>query len=350
MGFSALKAALPAMLVALAGVSGAFAQDQADNIPLENSDAIARHMFQQLVERQTGSSAEIPWAYEVDFNFDGFSELYGYVAAPNCDGVKCGLFLFVLDGDQYREAFGSVPGVRLTAPDKVFFGQFKRKGFVELQMDQVALAWDGKRYVEAASLSSSRLDGGEFLSVCQSQAAEDADAGATKTSCQCQLDRLQVANVQQGDLDTYVEYLKAEQSETIQAGPDYDTVAATLDIAEDAVTGCDANGGRQWDAAYFNHGEEEQQRLEFDAFIDACSSQAWLVDQRRVGTPDRALGMCGCIARELPTHGAVQSDMDALTAYYGNELADSDLDTQHPGLLDKHDAAAEACVSQFPAR
>jgi len=341
-----------ALLCAAAGSAAAQDQDQV-TVAMQNSDAVARKLFSTLIERQIGApvAPDKFWAYEVDFNLDGFSEIYGFVDQPDCDGTRCGLFLFVLEGETYREVLGDLPGVRLTDPARVFLGAFKRNGFLELQFDQSLAGWNGERYADIGSFPASTLYGSAYLDVCGKANPDDAAApdGTGQSACQCRLERFQAIAFTQDQLDRYARYVADPISADNDADDGWDD---TLNRSNDVVTGCEVVAGTsQWQPGYFQHGEQEQaERLDFDAFIDACKGQDWIVSHRKVGSPDRALGVCGCIARELPTYGVTQDQLDMLASYYRGEFSDNDLDSGQPDLLPGHDSAAEACLSQFPGK
>ena len=104
--------------------------------------AIAQKMAIGLLERQTGSKG-LPlasFAIEVDLNLDGLPEIFAYRYAPGCDGVNCGNFLFVLEGDSYQEVLGDIPGARLVPQDKIALSPFKRNGFFDIQSDTMTMA------------------------------------------------------------------------------------------------------------------------------------------------------------------------------------------------------------------
>jgi hypothetical protein len=341
-----------ALLVAVACGTVASAQEQQPaNIALDNSDAVARKLFSVLVERQIGApvAPDRFWAYEVDFNLDGFSEIYGFVDQPNCDGVQCGLFLFVLEGGDYREALGDIQGARLTDPTKVFLGAFKRNGFLELQLGDTLAGWNGQTYVDTAAFTGTTLDGTAFLPACSKSLAnevqQEGEADAAANACQCRFDRLQAIGFSQAQIDAYAAYI-APAPEGSPAWDDAFTAAG------DVETGCDVAAGKtQWQPSSIQHGDQEQtERLDFDGFIDACKGEEWIVGQRKIGSADRALGLCGCLARELPTYGVRQDGMDLLTRYYAGEVSDTDVDQQDASILESHDAASEACLQPFPEK
>jgi len=339
-----------AMALALLCAAGqdAAAQDQV-TVAMQNSDAVARKLFSDLVARQIGApvAADKFWAYEVDFNLDGFSEIYGFVDEAGCDGVKCGLFLFVLQGDGYRELLGELAGARLTDPAKVSLGNFKRSGFIDLQLDGRIVSWDGQRYVDAGTFPATQLDAAVYLDACAKANPDDAvPADAVSGSpCQCRFERFQAIGFTQDQLDHVVE---GDYSD----GDDPNAYSRMYATISDVVIGCEISMGRaQWQPAYFTHGDKEQtQVLTFDAFIDTCKGQEWVVDQRKIGSPDRAEGLCGCLARELPTYGVTQGQLDLVTGYYAGVASENDLDADAPDLLDSHDAASEACLQQFPSK
>jgi hypothetical protein len=325
------------------------------NIPKANSNAIARKLAAGLIERQTGAAVPAAklWAYEADFNLDGFSELYVYVEAPDCDGVKCGIFVFVLEGDSYREVLGDIPGARLTASDRVGLGAFKRNGFIDLQFDQTLTSWTGDHYAVSSSFPATSLDGTAFMAACRknktSDPPEDGEAERVTGECQCQFNRFQAIGFTQADLDTYAASFAEDFA--YPKGDKEKAWLATLKTAEDVGTGCDIISGKsQWQPAYFNHGDQQQEKLDFDGFLDACPAQNFILSNRKVGSPDRALGLCGCLAREIPTYGVSQDGLDLLTQYYRDEISDADVDAADAGLLTSHDKASDACLAQFPAK
>lgn len=348
--FSKLATAF-ALALLCACLGPARAQQQPENIPQENSDAVARAMAGGLLERQTGAAmpADKFWAYEVDFNLDGLSEIYAYVADPACDGVKCGLFLFVLEGDGYREVLGDIPGARLTPPDRVALGAFKRNGFIDLQLDQKLFGWTGDHYAEVSTFPATSLDGTAFIAACQksksSEQPEDGEAERVAGECQCQFNRFQVIGFTQADLDQYAASL-GENFEYPSGGKEKAWQVVTTN-ASDTATGCDVVSGKsQWQPAYVNHGDQPQQRLDFNGFIAACPTREFILTNRKVGSPDRALSLCGCLAREMPTQGVTQVQLDLVTRYYRDEISDTDAED----VLAMHDKASEACLSQFPAK
>lgn len=317
--------------------------------------AIAQKMAMVLLERQTGSKGLPPtsFAVEVDLNFDGFPEIFAYRHAPDCDGINCGNFLFVLEGDSYQEVLGDIPGVRLVPQDKIGLSAFKRNGFLDIQTDQMTIGWDGKRYVDASTFPASSLDGGAFMAACQKRKSNEqpaeGEAEGVDAECQCQLNRFQVTSFTQADLEVYTASL-GENFDYPTGGKEI-AWQALLKNAEDVATGCNvASGKSQWPPAYLNHGDQPQQKLNFDGFMDACPTQDFILTNHKIGSPDRALGLCGCLAREMPTQGMSQKGLDLLARYYRNEISDADVDARDANVLTFHDKASEACLSQFPGK
>ena len=342
-----------AMLCACLGM--AHAQQQPENIPWENSVAIAQKMAAGLLERQTGAKDFPPpsFAVEVDLNLDGFPEIFAYRYAPGCDGIHCGNFLFVLEGDSYQEVLGDIPGARLVPQDKIGLSAFKRNGFLDIQSDQMMIGWDGKGYVDASTFPASSLDGAAFMAACQKSRSNEqpaeGEAERVSAECQCRFSRFQVTGFTQPDLDMYT----ASLGENFEYPTGAKEIAwqALLKNAEDVGTGCDvASGKSQWPPAYFNHGDQPQQKLNFDSFLDACPAQDFILTNHKIGSPDRALSLCGCLAREMPTQGISQAGLDLVAQYYRNEISDADIEAEDPNALTFHDKASEACLSQFPAK
>jgi hypothetical protein len=338
-----------------AGITAAPAQQQAENIPWENSMAIAKKMAVGLLDRQTGAKgmALTSFAIDVDLNLDGFPEIFAYRYQPGCDGTTCGNFLFVLEGDSYREVLSDIPGARLVPQDKINLGTFKRNRYFDIQSDQMTIGWNGERYVEASTLPTTSLDGDTFIAACRksrtSEPPEEGEAERAASDCQCQFNRFQVVGLSQADLDLYAASLGTN---FVYPTGDQEAAWQTLSgNAYDVATGCEvASGKSQWQQAYINHGDQPPQKLDFDAFLDACPSRDFIVSNRKIGTPDRALGLCGCLAREMPTQGVTQAGLDLVTRYYRDEISDADVDAEDADVLAEHDNASEACLSSFPAK
>jgi len=345
-----------ALALQCACLGGTHAQQQPENIPWENSMAIARKMAAGLLERQTGSKGFplTSFAVEADLNHDAFPEIFAYRYTPGCDGIHCGNFLFVLEGDSYREVLGDIPGARLVPQDKIALSPFKRNGFLDIQSDQMTITWDGKRYVDASTVRASSLDGAAFVSACQKnkliQQSLQNETEQVRAACQCQFNRFQTVGFTQADLNAYTASLLGEDFD-YPLGDKEDAWLNLSKSAQDVATGCDVAGGKsEWSQGYFNHGDQTQQKLNFDGFLDACPAQDFILANRKVGSPDRALGLCGCLAREMPTQGVTQEGLDLLTRYYRDEVSDADIEAQDADLLTFHDKASEACLSEFPAK
>ena len=88
----------------------------------------------------------------------------------------------------------------------------------------------------------------------------------------------------------------------------------------------------------------------FDAFLQTCSVQDWLIANRGIGTADRALGLCGCLGRKLAAKSFDQPMLDALTRFYGGEIGETELDEINNAVLPVNDSEANACLSEMPKR
>jgi hypothetical protein len=313
--------------------------------------AIAKKMATGLLDRQTGVKG-LPltsFAIDVDLNLDGFPEIFAYRYQPGCDGTTCGNFLFVLEGDSYREVLGDIPGARLVPQDKISLSTFKRNRYFDIQSDQLTIGWNGERYADISTLPITSLNRDTFIAACEkskvSEPPEEGEAERAATDCQCQFNRLQAVGFSQADLDLYAASLAKN---FVYPTGDKEAAWQTLSgNAYDVAIGCEVASGRsQWPQAYINHGDQPPQKLDFDAFLDACPARDFILSNRKIGTPDRALGLCGCLAREMPTQGMTQAGLDLVTRYYRDEISDSD--TEAEDALAMHDKASEACLTLFP--
>ncbi|MER8433930.1 hypothetical protein [Mesorhizobium caraganae] len=171
---------------------------------------------------------------------------------------------------------------------------------------------------------------------------EEGEAERVAGECQCQFNRFQAIGFTQADLDQYAASLGEKFD--YPTGDKEKAWQAIATSASDTATGCDIIGGKsQWQPAYFNHGDQTQ---DFSDFIAACPAKDFILGNRKFGTRDRALGLCGCLAREMPTQGITQAGLDLVTRYYRDEISDSDAEAED--ALAMHDKASEGCLSSFP--
>jgi len=186
-----------------------------------------------------------------------------------------------------------------------------------------ASGWTGDRYAEVSTFPATSLDGTTFIAACQksksSEQPEEGEAEQVANECQCQFNRFQAIGFAQADLDQYAASLGEKFD--YPTGDKEKAWQAIATSASDTATGCDIIGGKsQWQPAYFNHGDQTQEKLEFNEFIAACPAQDFILSNRKIGSPDRALGLCGCLAREMSTQGMTQAGLDLVTRYYRDEM------------------------------
>lgn len=327
---------------------------QQTDVAATNRQALADAMGRMLIGKAVGR----PFAPgdvvggDSDLNLDGFAEMFVYLAANPCDGTDCGLFLFALIGDQYREVLGTVSGARTSSPNSMI--DRKRNGYLDIRFGTVEAGWDGSRYVDVTTFARSTLNADAYMAACL--AREDNDyafqqAGADIQSsrdvlCRCKAERFADFGFAQADLDAYLDYIK--EPNNYAASKAFD---ARLASAGDIETGCLVeHGWSSWTQPMGSDDAKEPQKpLAFDAFLQTCSSQDWLIANRKIGSADRALGFCGCLGRKLAAKGFEQPMLDGLASYYRSEIGESELDAISKDVLPISDSESESCATGMPA-
>ena len=321
-----------------------------------NRQAIVNAIGQRLLERQVGSrvpATEIE-AQEVDLNFDRLPEIYVYRKVPDCDGVACGNFFFALLGDGFRDVLAEIPGARLWPEDSISLGIYKRQRYIDLQVGDATYGWAGDHYAEAAGFPSSTLNGDAYVAACKADAEEgnpDAAAGEADANCACRMKRFEALNLTQNEVDRMTRTILRTGTEEDKAF-DATATADWWNLGSDVAQGCGVEAGTTtWPSAFFTEDLPPQPALErLPEFVEACSAQPWVVSAKKVGTPDRALAFCGCLAREIPVGGASQEQADDLTRYFRDEIGDAELDEADANTLVIQDTASETCLTALPPR
>jgi hypothetical protein len=316
------------------------------------ADAMGRVLVRKLIDRPLAPTDVI--GIDTDLNFDGFREAFVHVAANPCNGLDCGLFLFVLVGDEYREVLGAVPGARTASTNSAL--DRKRNFYLDLKFGAVEAGWDGNRYVDVTTLPRSVINGGAFISACMRRDNNDYEFGKAGVDiqsgrdiiCRCKAERFADFGIPQADVDLYLGYLEIGTFDDAHSGPAFE---ALLTKASDIEMGCLVeHKWTSWIVLGIDPTSEPQKPLAFDAFLDACISQDTLIPNRMIGSADRALGLCGCLARRLAVKGFDQPMLDGLASYYRWEIAEPEVDAISTDILPLGDSESERCLSGMPKR
>ena len=229
------------------------------------------------------------------------------------------------------EVLGDIPGARLVPQDKIGLSAFKRNGFLDIQSDQMTIGWDGDALCRSSTFPASSLDGAAFVAACQkskiertarrgrSRARERAIANASSTGFRRSASRRPTSTVC-GLAGREFRLSHGRQGECL--------AGRCQECRRTSATGCDvASGKSQWPPAYFNHGDQPQQKLDFDGFLDACPARISSSPTTRSARRTARSALCGCLAREMPTQGVSQAGLD---------LWRSIIATRFPTLISRH--------------
>mgnify|MGYP001335275110 CR=1 FL=1 len=351
-------ATVAAILVAALTGGSAMAMDTSATA-VANRQKAADLLARELVERLSGRplpAAEVR-ATIADLNLDAFAEVFAEVSGTDCGRLGCGLHLFVLEGDEYFEVLTELPEAR-QAKDYGVFNR-KRNGYLDLQFDDINAGWTGELYADLDTFPYSNIDIAGYVATCEKW---DRDylfidgAGDRATLCQCEAETYADFALSQELVDELIAQREALELEK-EPPPDSGELTSQADAVSDATQGCLADLGlSQWYSALYEPDyssvseERPQQPLEFAGFFGICSRLDWLVSEKRIGTPDRALATCHCMADWIAASGADQAALDGLTRFYLDEIDEEELDAIDASVLNAGDKSASFCLQRLPQR
>ena len=356
-----MRSILAAILL-LVAVPAALAQDAAQNVAWANRTGVATAMARALFEaRGEAQAAAEVGAIPVDLDFTQTGLLLTLRNHAGCTGFGCGIQLFRLEGDTYREILGDAGNVRATPPNEIGLVNQMRGGFLDLRFGQDHLSWNGRSYADVSTFPVTTPETGRFTASCVQQdvdnyALEQAGvekATGRKTICECVGARMGSLGLQQADVDRYAEYVAATLDDDYEN--DYvleEALGPLKGEMDSARRGCIVQSG--WGNWSFSFGtadpQDPQQPLSFAAFLPACLADGWVVGDSKIGTPDRAIALCGCLGRKVAASGASQAALDGVGSFYGGAIAEDDLAAIDPGLLELSDSLSSQCVRELPER
>lgn len=342
---TSIRAAAAAITLALSVSSGA-AEGLSEVIPAEPGSpefAIATRVAESL-------ALPAPEALSTaDLDNDGFPELL-FKAADGVHIVRLGAVGWV------DISAGQLAGVAALGDIAVLPQRFN--GFATLRAGSTELAWSRGVYRTRESIEPTALDSSVFTPSCEK--SEDiallleengANASEAPGFCSCLLDEWQARDAGQRILDIHARelggvFLPDDRDEREEA----ETLFATTDEAQFA---CRTQRG--WEAALpapfgqpvFNGKARGEAAA---TLIDVCRGQDWVVANRVIGTPARALGFCGCLAGALSSGGMSEKGISLVAGLYSGELSDNDVAEQDGSVTSTSDDASEACLQSMPWR
>ena len=351
-----------AVLLLLLAVPAAFAQDGGQNVAWANRTGVATAMARALFTARGDARAVAEvGAIPVDLDFTQTGLLLTLRNHAGCIGFGCGIQLFRLEGEAYREILGEAGDVRATPPNEVGLVHQMRGGFLDLKLGPRHLSWNGRSYADVTTFPTTTPETRNFVALCVQQdvdnyTLEQAKIDQTtgrKTICGCVAERMGSLGLPQADVDRYAEYIAATLDDDYDN--DYVLEEALGDLKgemESARRGCAVQQGWANWAFSFASGDprEPQQPLSFETFLPACLADGWVVGDSKIGTPDRAVALCGCLGRIVAASGANQAALDGIGSFYGGTIAEDELAGIDPGLLELSDSLSGQCVRELPVR
>mgnify|MGYP001186293391 CR=1 FL=1 len=289
----------------------------------------------------------------IDVDLDGHNEILAH--ASGC--ADCPDAIFALADKQYRNLLTGIEGRDLTLLDQ------KRNGYRDLKLDGRVLTWDGERYVKEETLPRHGLDSTDFIPLCTENVLfrleEDGPRNANEDAaiCGCIATRIGELGFNQTDLDAYNRYILRGAREGWDIETDFSQ--DLNDELQDIEQGCYIQHGwadgfplgpqmyTTWSEDYSMEVRRPENPLSFGQFVTACADQQWVAISSGVGSPDRALGVCGCLAERLAMAQAEQAHLDLLKGVYDESLSENEADQISEGLTQFNDEQAAWCVARM---
>jgi hypothetical protein len=335
-----------ALAIALSAVGGAKADDLTTPIPA------APAAPESVMARRVATTLGLPEPQEVatiDLDNDGFPELLGV--------GEGGARVFRLDAKAWRDiANGQFPAVRSLG--ELTFLERRFNGMPVISAGGTQFALFGGNYQPLDAITPATYDLGAFQAACEksqdiSMVLEDNGAPASEAApfCACIGGAWLARNPEQSFFDTYVRELGGEYRNTDR--DDRAEADTLISLIDEGLYDCRAKNKWTVEPPYpfgqpmFNGKPQPDSAA---SFVEACRVQDWLIADKAVGTPDRTLGLCGCVAGSLALNGMSGKGFEMIAALYSGERSENEINEEDPSAVAASDEVAGACVKALPYR
>ncbi|MBX3569227.1 MAG: hypothetical protein KF914_14285 [Rhizobiaceae bacterium] len=290
---------------------------------------------------QTVGDADVLVAW-VDANQDTIADLLVYPINPKlCGEPACEPRLYSFVDDRYRERIAGLGDSTKVMPAYIEMLPWYRGIHKSLKFDASILHWNGKdRYERESLITEFTLDASAFLQACSTSPSLLADtsnpntadpAGGVAELCSCIAYQFGARRIDQADMDRL-------------AARDDEKGLRLQQLDAESESACRILYRWQpWPQpdAFPPRGNDVR------GFYEACSRQDWVIDSARIGSPHRAMALCGCVAEGLTRQGTPQSSLDLLAELYRDETSEEDVLARDADIIDASDQLTESCVSSL---
>lgn len=219
-------------------------------------------------------------------------------------------------------------------------------------------AWLDGVFRPLSEITPSALDLSAFTPACEKNESiaflheeNGSPAAGIADFCGCVADQWRLRNAPQAVFDVYVRELDGIfREEDRDERAEFDTLIA---LTDEALFACKTQRGWTADLPY-PYGQPmfdgKARAASAEGLVDACRAQDWVVANRKVATPGRALGFCGCVAGHLALNGMSGDGFDLVAALYSGDLSENEVAERDPSSIGASDEASEACIQSMPYR
>lgn len=353
-----LGAGLLALLLGLP--SPGSAEDGRRSLALSSVPSIAKMIGKALLEKEAGADIDDPAIAVESVSINGFNheEIFAFAETPFfCPQGACRIRLYALVGDSYRDLLAGTEPLSVAPPDRIALLGTSNGNYNQIAFGDKVLRWDGGRYVDLAATVPSTLSRDTFLAACNQNKSlgmtigyNDGDVAADQPqACGCVADGFAERGLNQTELDLFAGYLDHSQSE------------AEIDKIRKAWEWAYANGSEIQSECLAARGFEKPAKppkvqvsieplSDVMPFVATCRGQDWVLGSDKIGSDDRALAFCFCLAGGMDRDGLVQEDFDGLIKVYDGTITEDDLTEARPETIAASDRASERCLNELPPR
>ncbi|MBK8456713.1 MAG: hypothetical protein IPL47_06060 [Phyllobacteriaceae bacterium] len=293
----------------------------------------------------TGAASAAVKVGSTDLDQDGFPEFFVFSGGE----AK----LLRLGKEKWTDiSGGSLDGVGLptdiTLRDEWFngFQIFRASGELRAFRDGV--------FVRRGEMAAAALDASRFSPAClASPGLGGAEEGETPPAdgpdyCACLVEEWGARDADQALFDAWTQAI-VDRSKLDLGEAEYDRFDLLIGEAQQS---CDQRFGR-------DDGVTQPSTTPFDGslmpvgagpFIETCAAQDFVIANRKVGTADRALGLCACMAAQMSVDGLHSGVFDLATALYSGDMSQEEVAEADPLAVEKSDAAAAECFKRLPVK
>lgn len=346
---------LTASVLIFCGLAGVVSAEEAEplevdfGLELSSAGSVEQAIAAKLFAKTGISAKPQASAHDLGGDWRPFPDIFAFGGgAPK---------LYRLGADEWTDILAGAisPDVPASA---ILLAAERRYGNRLIRAGAESYAFYEGRYVPVASITPTAIAPGSFAADCAKNDTTLAilenngePASEAAEYCGCLHGKWQEFGMSQARFDAQARFDFGTKTEADLNATEAEN-NLLFDVSKEAADACAAERGWEREAYPDDGGFWNGKSMSSAAssFFDVCATQDWIVANAKVGTEDRALGLCACLTSTLESGGLGSSGIRLAAALYSGEKSENEVAGIKPAVIEASYAAEAACLGNMPSR